>query len=87
MLLAGCSDKSAPAAPALKAVMSADEMAKHHCSGSLEKIKPLHDACAAEQGAGASAKGPNCTALRLGTEKVAELNNKSPGACSPKIRF
>lgn len=87
LLVSGCSDKPASVVPVTKAVMSADEMAKYHCSGSLDKIKPLHDACVAEQKGGASAGGVNCAALQEGNAIVAETNKKTPGACSPKIRF
>ena len=87
--IAGCSgaEKPAPAAAEPAPVMTADEMATYHCSGATEKIQPLHDACQAEKTAGKTTSGPNCRALVMGNAKVAEINQKTPGACSPKIRF
>jgi hypothetical protein len=87
LFVSACSDKQAPVLTGTKAVMSGDEMAKFHCSGSLEKIGPLIDACAAEKSGGASSGGANCAALEEGKAKVAATNKKTPGACSPKIRF
>lgn len=84
--LAACGEKqAAPAPAAVKPVMQAATMVDFQCNGEFVKIQPLVDACNVEKQAGK--EGVNCAELAKGNRDVAELNARTPGACSPKIRF
>lgn len=84
--LAGCGKKQLASAPtAAEPVMKAAAMVDLQCNGDFTKIQPLVDACNVEKKAGK--EGVNCAELAKGNGEIAELNARTPGACSPKIRF